>query len=115
MEIREIDIGEPDANAEYYIAQKTEKKPLYLRAFYEWEGGVTREISEGSKFILFGQKGTGKTAILRHLESTTSDSAPTSFIVFRKEIIEEANLANIATTFAASLVVDEEKIKDSKF
>lgn len=115
VEIRNIDIGEPDANAEYYIAQKTKKSPLYLRAFYEWQGGVTNEISEGSKFILFGQKGTGKTAILRHLENSTSQTIPTSFVVFRKEIIEEANLANLATTFAASLVVDEEKIKDSKF
>lgn len=95
--------------------RKQKKSPLYLRAFYEWQGGVTNEISEGSKFILFGQKGTGKTAILRHLENSTSQTIPTSFVVFRKEIIEEANLANLATTFAASLVVDEEKIKDSKF
>lgn len=71
-------------------------------------------MHSGTKFILFGQKGTGKTAILRHLENISSKDYNTSFIVFRKEIVEEAQLANFASGFSASVVVDEDKVKESK-
>lgn len=110
----EIEIGEPDANAEFFISQKTKEAPLYIRAFYEWNSSFTTEFVNGTKFILFGQKGTGKTAILRHLQGMSSNYA-NSFIIFRKEIVEEAQLSNIAATFSANVVVDEDKIKSTKF
>lgn len=110
-----LDVGEPDANAEFFLAQRSHERPMYLQAFYEWEGVSNEALRKGKKFILFGQKGTGKTAVLRYLESQLNDAYSTEFVVFRKEIIEEAQLANIAATFSASVVVDEEKIKESKF
>jgi len=88
---------------------------MYLRAYYEWNASSSEELLNGEKFFIHGQKGTGKTAILRHLENSSSPNYHTEFIVFRKEIVEEAQLANLATTFSASVVVDEEKIKETRF
>lgn len=113
--LRKIDVGEPDANAEFFLSQKSKSDPLYLKAFFDWDGFALDSLENGQKFILFGQKGTGKTAILRHLQTIMGERYATSFIVFRKEIIEEAQLAGIAATLSASLIVDEEKIKESKF
>lgn len=115
LPLKNIDVGEPDANAEFFLSQRSSNEPLYLRAFYDWEGASNDSLVSGHKFILFGQKGTGKTAILRHLEASVKDDYNTSFIVFRKEIIEEAQLASIAATVSASLIVDEDKIKSTKF
>lgn len=113
--LSKIDIGQPDANAEYFLAQQAKIEPMYLRAFYDWEGIPTENLEGGSKFILYGQKGTGKTALLRYLKHKCDENYNTSFVIFRKEIIEEAQLASLQSTFSASAVVDEEKLKDAKF
>ena len=113
--LKNIDVGEPDANAEFFLAQRSSDDPMYLQAFYDWEGVSNDALISGKKFILFGQKGTGKTAVLRNLENRLREDYSTGFVVFRKEIIEEAQLASIAATFSANIMVDEEKIKESKF
>ena len=113
--LRSIDVGETDANAEYFIAKRTSTKPMYVRAYYEADSTFSDDLNAGTKFLLFGQKGTGKTAILRHIEDASQGEYGTEFIVFRKEIIEEAQLASLAATFSASVVVDEEKIRETKF
>lgn len=115
LPLKSVDVGETDANAEFFMAQKANRQPMYLRAYYEWNVGFSEELSRGEKFILYGQKGTGKTAILRHLEHASQSDYATEFVVFRKEIVEEAQLASLATTFSASVVVDEDKIKQTKF
>jgi len=115
LPLKEIDVGEPDANAEYFIAKRANKVPMFVRAFYESGSSYGRDLASGEKFILFGQKGTGKTAILRHLDVFSRQSYATEFVVFRKEIVEEAQLAGLAATFSASVVVDEDKIKRTRF
>ena len=97
------------------MAKKAQRLPMYLRAYYEWNAGFSAELERGEKFLLHGQKGTGKTAVLRHLEHSSKEEYLTEFIVFRKEIVEEAQLANMAGTFSATSVIDEEKIKETKF
>lgn len=113
--LKNIDVGETDANAEYFLSQRAKSDPMYLKAFFDPDGVTVSSLQNANKFILFGQKGTGKTAILRHLDSKLSSDYITGFVVFRKEIIEEAQLVGLDANISASMVVDEDKIKESKF
>jgi len=61
------------------------------------------------------KKALAKTAVLRHLDALSREQYATEFVVFRKEIVEEAQLAGLAATFSASVVVDEDKIKQTRF
>lgn len=115
LPLKSIDVGEPDANAEYFIAKRAQTAPMFQRAYYEQSAGFTDGLVTGQKFILYGQKGTGKTALLRHLEYQSQHQYATEFVVFRKEIMEEAQLASLAATFSASFIVNEDKIKETKF
>lgn len=115
LPLKEIDIGELDANAEYFIAKKLKIRPIFIRAYYDTNFHGAHEFQEGTKFILFGQKGTGKTAILRSMESLAAHVYSTQFIVFRKEILEEAELSKVAIGDAQSIIVDEDKIKETRF
>lgn len=109
--LKHIDVGEPDANAEYFISLRAKKDPMYMRGFSEFGGGIYNQLMDSTKFILYGQKGTGKTAILRKLQVQLSESYATSFVVFKKEIVEEAQLSDVGV---AGYLVDEEKIKSTK-
>lgn len=109
--LKNIDVGEPDANAEYFISLRAKKDPMYMRGFSEFGGGVYNQLVDATKFILYGQKGTGKTAILRKLQVQLSENYATSFVVFKKEIVEEAQLSDVGV---AGYLVDEEKIKSTK-
>lgn len=115
LPFKQIDIGETDANAEYFSAIRSNKEPMFIRAFYDSGSSIERDLLDGNKFILIGQKGTGKTAVLRHLDNVSKATYSTEFVVFRKEIVEEAQLAGLASTFSTSIVVDEDKIKETKF
>lgn len=108
-------IGEPDANAEYFLAKREKKTPIFIDAYYDDNSLDLAEFKRGTKFILYGQKGTGKTALLRHLEKESQAQYKSKFIVFRKEILEEAELSTLATGDTTSLVVDEEQIKKTHF
>lgn len=108
-------IGEPDANAEYFLARKEKKNPIFIDAYYDDQSSDMSEFNTGSKFILYGQKGTGKTALLRHLEKSSLSDYKTKFVIFRKEILEEAELSSMAVADGVSLVVDEEQIKRTHF
>ncbi|WP_162801159.1 P-loop ATPase, Sll1717 family [Azospirillum brasilense] len=110
-----ISVGEPDANAEYYMAKKVNSKPIFIDAYHNAHFPGIDQFRSGAKFILVGQKGTGKTAILRHLEEDSRKHYKTKFIVFRKEILEEADLAKIAVSDSASMLIDEEHIKRTRF
>ena len=109
--LKNIDVGETDANAEYFIALKSNNSPMYVKGFFQYGEYTYDQLKTSAKFILYGQKGTGKTAILRHLESQLSKNYETSFVVFKKEIVEEAQLNDIGL---AGYLVDEESLKTTK-
>lgn len=115
LALKSIPVGEPDANAEYFLAKKEKRDPIFIEAYYEGNRAGALELKSGSKFLLFGQKGTGKTAVLRHLEGASRDSHRTRFVVFRKEILEEAELSALSVIDGTSTVVDEEEIKKTRF
>jgi hypothetical protein len=114
--LRDIDFGEPDANAEYIQALRAKVQPMYIRAWSAPEIRNYDDYISGKKFIISGQKGTGKTAILRHLEyKLKNDGYKTEFVVFKNEIMREAELLKIDGSNINGSVIEEDKLKGSKF
>jgi hypothetical protein len=111
LTLGEIQIGEPDANAEYFSALRGHREPLFLNAFLMTPHLPMKEIISGEKFILHGQKGTGKTASLRYIEKHARQNGPVEFLIFKKAFIEEIDLQAYAKL---PLFVDEEEIKKFK-
>lgn len=107
----EIDFGAPDANAEYMIASKQNAKPLFVEAYVAPPLSDIDGFRKGTRFLLLGLKGTGKTAVLRDLQQQAERQGQTvEFLIFRNEILEEKDLIN----FHWPLLIDDEKIKQSK-
>jgi hypothetical protein len=112
--LSELLIGEPDANAEYFAAKRQNIDPIFLRCFYRLPSFPTADFHSGAKYFLYGQKGTGKTAVLRSFEreALKSDSkTKTEFLVFKKAIIEEADLLAYERL---PVTIDEEDVKKTK-
>jgi hypothetical protein len=107
----QIQIGEPDANAEYFSALRGKREPLFLNAFLMTPNLPMNEILTGEKFLLHGQKGTGKTATLRYVERQVREKGPVEFLIFKKAFLEEVDLQAFAKI---PLIVDEEEIKKFK-
>lgn len=88
-------IGEPDANAEFFIAKMERRQPIFIDAYYDDSSSDMDEFRKGSKFILYGQKGTGKTALLRNIEkSSGAEGYKTNFVVFKKRNIGRGRVSN---------------------
>ena len=107
-------IGEPDANAEYFAAKRQNIDPVFPRCFYRPPSFPTDDFHSGAKYFLYGQKGTGKTAVLRSFEreARKNDSrTKTGFLVFKKAIIEEADLLAFERL---PVTIDEEDVKRTK-
>lgn len=114
--LRDIDFGETDANAEWFISLRSKVEPLYVRAWSPPEITNYGAFASGQKFIITGQKGTGKTAILRYLEKEARTSGcHTEFVVFKNEIMREAELLKLDNQSITGAVVDEDRLKANKF
>ena len=111
LTLGEIQIGEPDANAEYFSALRGKREPLFLDAFLMTPNLPLKEILTGEKYLLHGQKGTGKTATLRYIENQVKESGPVQFLIFKKAFFEEIDLQAFAKI---PLLVDEDEIKRFK-
>ncbi len=107
----DIKIGEPDANVEYYNAIKSKTTPIFIDNFFTVPNFPLNDFMRGEKFLIYGQKGTGKTAVIRYLEHELKSSFLTHFIVFRRSFLEEADLHAFSKT---PLMVDEENIQRLK-
>ena len=106
-----IQVGEPDANAEYFAALRGHRQPLFIDAFLMTHNFPLDKVLTGEIFLIYGQKGTGKTATLRYVENRVMESGSVQFLIFKKAFIEEVDLQQISTI---PLVVDEEDIKKFK-
>lgn len=111
LELKDIQIGEPDANAEYFSALRGHREPLFLNAFLMTPHLPLNQLLSGEKFLLHGQKGTGKTATLRYIERRVRETGPVEFLIFKKAFIEEIDLQAFAKI---PLMVDEDEIKRFK-
>jgi hypothetical protein len=106
-----IRVGEPDANAEYFAGQRTGHRPVFLDCFFTIPNFPTAEFNTGQKYLIYGQKGTGKTAALRHLASQRDSVGKTGFLIFKKAFLEEIDVHEFAKL---PLMLDEEAIKQFK-
>ncbi|MER8570847.1 hypothetical protein NKG99_02335 [Mesorhizobium sp. M1409] len=88
----DIRIGEPDANVEYYSAIKAKRTPIFLDTFFAIPNFPLDQFLSGEKFLIYGQKGTGKTAAIRYLENRLKNEFSTYFLVFRRSFLEESDL-----------------------
>lgn len=110
-QLGQIDFGAPDANAEFVLASKTNSKPLFLEAYVPPPLSNLQKFRDGECFLLLGLKGTGKTAVLRDLQShAKSQEKSVEFLIFRNEILEEKDLLD----FDWPILVDDKKIKQTK-
>jgi hypothetical protein len=101
---RDIDFGEDDANLDFEIALRRDTEPVFIKAFYQHPQINFNAFSDGIKYIIIGQKGTGKTAILRKLSvDLSADGALTDFMIFRDEIASKEELDKFAPIFAVKV------------
>ncbi len=107
----EIQIGEPDANAEYFAALRKDEAPIFLNSFLALPHFPEKSFLCGEKYIIYGQKGTGKTSVLRYLESCSRKQYATEFLIFRKSFLQDIDIQDFAKT---PLLVDEDEIKRFK-
>lgn len=106
-----IQIGEPDANSEYFSALRGKYQPIFLDCFFSVPHFPTDEFRNGEKYIIYGQKGTGKTSALRYMENLAKANSQTEFLIFKKAFLEEIDIHDFAKL---PLMLDEEKIKQFK-
>lgn len=99
--LKDIDFGEDDANIEYEISSHTSKSPIFVRAFFDHPQLNLNDLETGRRYFVLGQKGTGKTAVLRKIEQETKDNGGiTKFVVFRDEIASREELDRLGSVFA---------------
>ncbi|MFC3324789.1 hypothetical protein [Mesorhizobium cantuariense] len=107
----DIRVGEPDANVEYYNAIRAQRNPIFLDAFFAIPNFPIEQFLSGEKFLIYGQKGTGKTAAIRYLENRLKNEFTTHFLVFRRSFLEESDLQAFSTI---PLMLDEAKVERLK-
>lgn len=107
---QDIQIGEPDANSEFFSSLRTSKRAVFLDSFFHTPNLPLAEFESGAKYLVYGQKGTGKTSVLRYLEDKQTD-AFVEFIIFKKALLEEVDLADFSKV---PLLVDEQEIQRFK-
>lgn len=90
---KDIDFGEIDANAEHLMALLRRGIPMFERAFVPPPMQNLDRFKQHEKFLIYGQKGTGKSAVLRHLEAHSVKAGyRTDYIIFKDNVSEESDL-----------------------
>lgn len=81
-----INFGKTDAKSAM-VTRDVKARELFLNSFVK-PGNIDLEaISSGDRFLVYGAKGSGKTALLRYLmEEENKAGNPTKFIIFSEDI-----------------------------
>jgi hypothetical protein len=86
--INDLRFGDTDARSEILNRDRT-KKEFFIDSFYVPEKLKIKEFKDGEKYFISGQKGTGKTALLRYInEGLDAEDTLTSFVVFKEQVTE---------------------------
>lgn len=82
-----LEFGDIDARQEILARDET-KRQLFLNSFISPPSFRIEQLVSGSKFLICGPKGSGKTAFLRFLQDKLNKSGDSysRFIVFRDDI-----------------------------
>ena len=94
MLISEIDFGTKDARHAYTEGHDDES--TFQRVFIQPFGTDNSDFFEGKKCFVYGIKGSGKSAYIRHLEIILRKSAYTQFIYFSDTVRNEKSLNGLA-------------------
>lgn len=111
LPLGQVAIGEPDANSEYFLAQKNKSRPIFEDCHYTMPQFPTEDFVSGAKYMLYGQKGTGKTALLRSIRKAIISKDPkqkTEFIIFKNSVLEDVDLQSFHHVTG---IIDEDAIK----
>lgn len=111
LKLGDIDFGAPDANQEYSWSLASGKPPAYMQAFVD-EDLPLDEFKEGRKWIALGLKGSGKTALLRHISQTSGTQC--EYIIFRDEIAEEKDIFTEAFLDKSPIILQSKEIHECK-
>ncbi|TYC97430.1 hypothetical protein [Novosphingobium sp. BW1] len=97
--IIKIRFGDPDALHELAKQDKDESR-VFMNSFVAPPRANLDQLSSGSKFLIVGPKGTGKTAALLYLRGMIEDHK-SSLILFKSNIRNEdrLKLENLTKTF----------------
>lgn len=90
MELKDIYFGATDAKNELRDNDE-ESEQRFEKAFLLPEHVNVEAFKRGDKFIIYGMKGTGKTALLRYLEIMLKKEKDvrTAFLLFKSDFTEE--------------------------
>ena len=69
LRFADIEFGEEDANLDYEISMENDTRPTFIKAFYSHPSLRIDDFEKSTKYFVLGQKGTGKTALLRRVQS----------------------------------------------
>lgn len=101
---RDIDFGEDDANIEWELSTHNSKIPVFIKAYYEHPLINFDDLINGRRYFVLGQKGTGKTAILRRAQRLFDERGEvTHFMIFRDEVASKEELDRLGTVFAVNV------------
>lgn len=108
MKIGDMFLGLTDANSEYSQIGDDE----FLRLFCAIPGFDMEKIRNGSVSFICGDKGTGKTMLLRYAELMAKrDACPTAFIKYKRDVNDREtrrmNQAGNESRTSEELVVDD--------
>ena len=85
--LSDLIVGEPDANVEQYVAKRQGEEANFIKYYYSIPNFSIESFLRGEKTFLLGQKGTGKTAILRNIYTQAkSKGMSCEFIVFKERL-----------------------------
>ncbi|MGB4661130.1 MAG: hypothetical protein WBI07_18305 [Mobilitalea sp.] len=88
LQLKDIYFGKIDGYNEYLEYGQE----LFKGLFFEFPNIDINRLLNGSTYYIFGNKGTGKTMLLKYLESTVLETSATNFtefIRFKKDINED--------------------------
>lgn len=111
-EVKDIYIGKPDAKDEI-ILQKSDE---FLESYVIPPNYSFDEIMSGDKIFIYGNKGTGKTALLLFLESECQKkdiTTCTSFILFKSQYgnVQRLGLDRISKNIIKTIDIDNDNLK----
>ena len=116
--IADIKFGNIDARHEI-LSRDPANRRLFLDAFFVPDNFELDSLLKGDKFVIVGQKGSGKTAYLRFIQHKLNEKehSDSRFIIFRDEITQQdrdkiSTLASFRFYEEASLGTKDEYISD---
>lgn len=115
LKVRDIYIGKPDAKDELLLQKSNE----FLDSYVIPPNFSYSEIIDNDKMFIYGNKGTGKTALLLYLESECrkyDTSTCTSFILFKSQYgnVQRLGLDKISRNIIKTIDIDNHILKNEQ-